>query len=118
MTNRTSDPAVTRYGSKMVKSDYGDMARFSFYCPACDEMHTFQTGKQQDNGACWNITGTEDKPSFSPSLLMYAGAKVRATRCHLFVTDGKIHYCDDCPHEYAGKTIEMLDFPNPENWVD
>lgn len=38
-----------------------------------------------------------------------AGAKGRqTTRCHLFVTNGQIIYCGDCPHDLAGKTVDML----------
>lgn len=37
--------------------------------------------------------------------------------CHLFVTDGKIIYCSDCTHEYAGKSIDLPDIPisNPQD---
>lgn len=30
-------------------------------------------------------------------------------QCHLFVTKGKIVYCSDCLHGYAGKTVELVE---------
>jgi len=32
------------------------------------------------------------------------------------VTNGKIDYCGDCGHALAGKTIDMVDFP--EYWAN
>lgn len=31
--------------------------------------------------------------------------------CHLFVTAGKIIYCNDCTHSYVGKTVDLPDLP-------
>lgn len=28
--------------------------------------------------------------------------------CHSVITDGKIHFCDDCTHELAGKVVDMV----------
>jgi len=32
--------------------------------------------------------------------------------CYLFVKDGKLEFLNDCTHALAGKTIEMLDANN------
>lgn len=29
--------------------------------------------------------------------------------CHSFVRNGKIEYLNDCTHELAGQTVELLD---------
>ena len=75
-----------------------------------------------------------EKPTFSPSLVITGtefSAAGRAdyeawcaaehpdrqgkpfdsvvTRCHSFVTDGKIHFCADCSHALAGQVVDMKD---------
>jgi hypothetical protein len=56
------------------------------------------------------MTGPEDKITVRPSILVNKD-RVNPDHpvCHLYITDGKIQYLDDCTHEYAGKTIEMED---------
>lgn len=86
---------------------------YLFYCPACKCYHWFSTsGKTPSNpneirnNFKWQLSGTDDKPTIRASIL------VRTTRnniCHLFVTDGKIQYLTDCTHEYAGKTVDMVE---------
>jgi hypothetical protein len=101
--------------------DYGDGA-YGFYCPGCEHEHIYYTDGRHSNGLTWGFNGNMDKPTFSPSLLNKWGKKVNPNWeepeetpptkgwsgiCHLFVTDGKIIYCSDSTHAYAGKTIEM-----------
>jgi len=63
----------------------------------------------------WSFNGDVEKPTFSPSLLVYdRSSGERKTGCHLFVRDGMIEYCGDCPHEFAGKTIPMEDWEGIE----
>jgi hypothetical protein len=69
---------------------------FLFWCPACEEMHPFQTPQWQ-----WN--GSMESPSFTPSLRMVA------TGCHLVLTNGIINFCADCPHEYRGRSVPLTD---------
>ena len=73
---------------------------WKFYCPACKQNHVYDKR--------WKFNGNVEKPTFTPSLRVMIG-DTKETLCHLFVTDGKIIYCNDCPHEFAGKTIEMED---------
>ena len=58
----------------------------------------------------WTFNGDYDKPTFRPSMLLYAEGFPGMKRSHFFVTDGKIEYLADSDHEYAGKTIDI-----PEN---
>jgi len=102
---------VTRLSPKLSVIDYkeGGIQTYVFHCPACDEPHSYQLGPG-DRG--WKFNGNNESPSFTPSLLLkrsradYEGC---GPRCHLFVTDGKIHYCDDCEHGMSGKAIDMVD---------
>ena len=72
--------------------------RYAFHCPACGHSHLYEVPRWQ-----WN--GSLEKPTFTPSLLNTTDT----TRCHLFVTDGRIAFCGDCTHPLAGKTVEMED---------
>lgn len=71
---------------------------YLFYCPGCDEYHGFKTPP-------WTWNGDVDKPTVRASLL--TKAKHRGLVCHLFITDGKIRYLNDCTHDLAGKTVDM-----------
>ncbi len=72
--------------------------RYMFYCPGCDEHHWISSS--------WTITGTEDNPTVRPSIRARKGGGINSV-CHLFITDGKIHYLSDCTHSMKGCTVEM-----------
>lgn len=72
---------------------------YFFWCPACNQEHHYHVVPDG-----WTFNGNWDSPSFSPSL--------RLDNCHLFVTDGKIDYCNDCKHHLNGKSqVKMVDIP-------
>jgi hypothetical protein len=84
---------------------------YIFYCPGCKHEHSYMI---KTEGMGWSFNGDMDKPTFRPSLLNRQQIMNNQTqqledisRCHLFITDGKIDYCSDCSHEFSGKTVEM-----------
>jgi hypothetical protein len=101
--------------------------RVAFYCSGCKEYHTIHVGRTEH--PVWNFNGNYEKPTFSPSVLIRSGhyvpgyendcwckyntehpdkpAPFKCSRCHSFVTDGKIQYLSDCTHELAGQTVEL-----------
>jgi hypothetical protein len=81
---------------------------WGIFCPACECVHIF------DNR--WTFNGDEEKPTFSPSMLVYEHpyADDIRPRCHSFVTDGKIAFCEDSGHEYAGQTLDLPDYHDIE----
>ena len=89
--------------------DQGVVAGYVFHCPGCEHGHIFYTS----GNVTWKFNGNVDNPTFSPSLLntceSHPNPKWR--RCHLFLTDGKLRFCADCSHDYAGKTYELPDMP-------
>jgi hypothetical protein len=92
---------------------------YLFYCPGCQEVHPFCTkNENRSSWVPWIFNGDINLPTFTPSLLLkrnlsdYPGC---GPRCHSVVTDGKIHFCPDCEHDLAGKTVNMIDFPMREN---
>lgn len=79
----------------------GNLAAYMFYCPGCGEYHSFAIGR-------WTFNNDFEKPTFAPSLLVTKPSQSEY-RCHLFVRDGRIEYCSDSNHQFAGKTIAMED---------
>jgi hypothetical protein len=92
---------------------------YLFYCPGCLEIHPFCTRNDSSpSWKPWQFNGNTSSPTFTPSLLLkrsqfdYDGC---GPRCHSVVTDGKISFCTDCEHNLAGKTVDMIDFPEEAN---
>jgi hypothetical protein len=104
-----------------VDGDQNQVAGYIFFCPGCNEHHSFstvqwirrrwnsETRKYEDEGPgpVWSFNGNMDKPTFSPSLV-YPDKK---PRCHLFLTDGRIQYLSDCGHALAGQTVDLPFLP-------
>lgn len=87
---------------------------YYFWCPGCKHCHAYVCNAP-DGKPNWSFNGNFDKPTFTPSLLIFVtmpDTKERKTCCHLFVTDGKIAYCGDCPHALNGQTVDMVDIPD------
>lgn len=53
----------------------------------------------------WTWNGSIDKPTLKPSILTTDGTH----RCHCFINDGKVQFLNDCSHELAGQTVDLLD---------
>lgn len=69
---------------------------------------------QRHETSCWSWNGDVDRPTFKPSLLTkieYTDPSRKDFCCHSFVTDGMVQFLGDSSHEYASKTMELLDFP-------
>jgi hypothetical protein len=77
-----------------------------FECPGCKHAHSYD-GR-------WVFNGDHRAPSFTPSLLVqgqeWNGTESVPTRCHLYVTSGKLVFLPDCTHALAGQTVPMLDW--------
>jgi hypothetical protein len=86
----------------------GTTIGYEFHCPGCDSLHWFKTAGK---GIAWSFDGNLEKPTFTPSLLMWGGGTAEdprpAFRCHTFVRNGQVEYLGDCTHSYAGKTIPL-----------
>lgn len=82
-----------------------------FWCPGCQETHTYDVGTYIGEGEWgfmkgkpmrrdnWLFNGDLEFPSFSPSL--------KYEKCHLFVRCGIIEYCGDSKHRFSNKDIPM-----------
>lgn len=90
-----------------------------FNCPGCNSIHfindeqTTIQGKRA-NGT-WTFNGDYERPTVRASVLACVYRKnpdsgnydIEYSRCHSFVTDGKIEFLNDCTHELAGQTVEL-----------
>lgn len=93
-----------------------------------------------DGSRGWTFNGDGDHPTFSPSVLVRgirspSGADVMTaaedaeyddlfkaggpeavfnsrfgSRCHSFITDGRIQFLSDCTHALAMQTVDLPDF--------
>lgn len=84
-----------------------------FWCPGCKCCHSFRVGDVKDRPV-WKFNGNLDLPTFSPSLRVYTThpeTKVDRTLCHLNLTDGKLIFHGDSPHELKGQTVDLPDIP-------
>ena len=61
----------------------------------------------------WYWNGDVDSPTIEPSILtkggMYEGDKYTEYVCHSFIKEGKVQFLNDCTHEFAGQTLDLLD---------
>jgi hypothetical protein len=78
---------------------YGKNNVVTIYCPGCKMDHNFDKR--------WEISGTKEKPTVSPSILVRWNNADTNYVCHSFITDGKIKYLNDCTHDLKGKIIDM-----------
>lgn len=88
-----------------------DEERYWWWCPGCASdkggwgLHIFDER--------WDFNGDMLFPTFRASYLAEGNWKGKPTRCHSFVTDGKIEYLSDSTHSLAGQTVQMVDIPEP-----
>jgi hypothetical protein len=94
--------------SEVAKIDDGHLV---FWCEGCQRNHYASIGG--DPRIKWDFNGSLEKPTLSPSV-KYSSRNLGKDKdaevsecCHFFVRDGKIEFCGDCTHEYAGQTLDM-----------
>ena len=80
-----------------IRHPSGELVHY-FLCPGCKTNHLFE-GK-------WAFNGNMEKPTFTPSHVNLIDAD---RQCHIFITDGVVHYLSDCTHELAGQSIPLAD---------
>lgn len=103
--------------ARYVRNAAGRHYGYRFHCPGCDTAHVIPT-KPYDAGIAWEFTGDEDRPTFSPSILVYPhrvlnedGSVGQTPRCHSFVRAGRIQFLDDSTHALAGQTVDLPELP-------
>lgn len=79
----------------------------TFHCRGCGHSHAvyldeFYPEHDPVPGPRWHFNNDFVKPTRTPSILCLG-----PVRCHIFVTDGVLHYLDDCEHELRGQAVPM-----------
>lgn len=113
-----------------------DLHWYAFWCPACNSYHVIMIDNPApDAGAAsWKSHDhMSDKFTVTLSVRVFTNRpkkdaegnpigdeKEDVTLCHLNITDGKLVYHSDSPHELAGQTIPMTEKPDaiPEEEVE
>jgi hypothetical protein len=79
-------------------------------CPGCKEPHVVPTHGPN----AWGFNGDFDRPTLSPSILVHPaphlaedGSAYQTPRCHSFIRDGRIEFCGDSEHQFAGQTLDL-----------
>jgi hypothetical protein len=92
-----------------------------FECPGCNESHFVRVAKHANpevREPVWTWNGDVDKPTVNPSLKISTSVEgKRTTQCHFFLRDGNFHFCNDCRHELAGKTVPMSDWDKEDPYA-
>lgn len=88
--------------TELVPSVDGQPEKLGFICPGCGgDWHFVSLNR-------WSFSGSLESPTLSPSVVTTVESAAKPnTRCHLFITDGKIRYLSDCTHSLAGQAIEL-----------
>ena len=88
----------------------GRLLGYMFECPGCGRWHVVYTTSEPENaGHQWKFNGDVNRPTFSPSLLVWCdrGEPETHFRCHSFIRDGQIQFLGDCTHKLAGQTVDL-----------
>lgn len=116
---------------KWVDEEHGREG-YTFFCPGCNSYHTVST----KGPGSWGWNGSEDKPTFTPSVLVRGGHYLQTpptpgncacdyhirhpdkepwrwpcTHCHSFVRDGMIQFLGDCHHALKNQTVPLPPLP-------
>lgn len=71
---------------------------YVFWCPGCKMGHWFRRPR-------WHFNGDVYCPTVRPSIV--TPDTDGGTLCHLFITQGKLQFLDDCKHDLKGKTVNL-----------
>lgn len=108
-----------------------DRDHLKFFCPGCHTVHVVLI-KQRGTASPWEWNGDLERPTLSPSVLVYSHETLNAAgkalidaagdgptpeltdehrvstpQCHSYVRDGHIEFLNDSTHALAGTTVEL-----------
>jgi Family of unknown function (DUF6527) len=79
--------------------------QYVFHCPGCSYSHAIRVRGPEP---CWGWNGSTETPTITPSILV--NKDLPESRCHSFVTNGKIQFLSDCFHTLKGQTVDIPDW--------
>lgn len=91
-----------------------EATHIELHMPGCFPFRIIPV-KRSGTGPAWDWNGSLESPTLLPSILTRGGGTGRKEQvCHSFVTDGHVRFLDDCTHEFAGKTVSLLEIEDSE----
>jgi len=89
------DPPKDKNAARAMQ--FSDGSGVLIFCPGCEAGHKFDSR--------WNFNGSLVLPTFTPSYLVQDGSN--GTRCHSYITNGKIQFLPDSTHKLSGQTVDL-----------
>jgi hypothetical protein len=91
-----------------ITDDNGNTTAYMFYCPGCEHHHAYYVSGK----LVWQFNQNLDSPTFTPSLLNRVPCDglephIPEKICHIYLTDGIIHFLNDCTHKLAGQKVPL-----------
>lgn len=101
-----AQPVILVYGQGYKKCKKEDATHITIRMPGPTGMLTLPviTKGSRNKTGCWTWNGNVESPTLKPSVLTNA----HDYRCHSWVTDGNAQFLNDCSHDQANKTVELL----------
>lgn len=99
-------------GKYMCRTEYG----YIHHCPGCGSRHSIAVDKPLHNKSQWHFNGNLEEPTFTPSVVIFehGDEEIKPERCHYFISKGQIRFLQDCTHDLAGKTVDMVQINDSE----
>lgn len=110
--------ALSRKLRSFTEGGDGPAKGFLHWCPGCEQAHAIYTSNRPGKPT-WEWDGNVEAPTVTPSVLCFTRYDERdnllpnngqRTLCHYFLKAGKIEYCSDSPHRFAGQTVDLPDY--------
>lgn len=112
---------VKPFGRTNKESGKFEQIGWAFWCSGCKCFHHVYDGqlisllppdsrKDFNNSPTWNVSGTPELPTFSPSVLVYHTEppdEKQVTQCHFYVNSGRVQFLSDCRHDLKGQTVDL-----------
>jgi hypothetical protein len=94
--------------------------RLVFFCPGCQGPHApriahgretvLSVEQTQQRAGLWAWNGSLDAPTLTPSIKVTSTDDDVVNVCHSFLTDGQMHFLDDCSHAYRGQVVPLAEY--------
>lgn len=104
--------------SQFLKQHQRATDHYYFKCPGCKSYHAIRL---DGTSAGWQIV-SRDPLSISPSVKVSTNTGPNTPEIvlyHLYITNDKIDFLEDCRHELAGKRVPLelptIDLSEPED---
>ena len=104
---------ITPVGYEKCEATEATHLQFELPGPLPNRILPIMIGGTRAGTPNWTWNGSVDKPTVKPSVLTRGGSDETGVWiehvCHSFINDGRVQFLSDCTHEFAGKTMDLID---------